>query len=111
MLRKDSPDLPDDEGVGLAEVAAVDQELRARAIEVRAGVGHDTVSPVYEGRIAEVGDDRVVRHPRVDAQRDQRLEFGVLPGQLIDARGQPLAERGREELSPVARQQSLVNLL
>ena len=35
MLRKDSPDLPDDERVGLAEMAAVDQELRARAIEVR----------------------------------------------------------------------------
>jgi hypothetical protein len=70
MLRKDSPDLPDDKRVGLAEMAAVDQELRARAIEVRAGVGHDTVSPVYEGRITEVGDDRVVRHPRVDAQRD-----------------------------------------
>ena len=110
MLRKDSPDLPDDEGVGLAEVAAVDQELRARAIEVRAGVGHDTVSPVYEGRIAEVGDDRVVRHPRVDAQRDQRLEFGMLPGQLIDAGGQPPAEHGREEGGPVARQQPLVNL-
>jgi hypothetical protein len=45
MLRKDSPDLPDDEGVGLAEMAAVDQELRARAIEVRAGVRHDTVGP------------------------------------------------------------------
>ena len=111
MLREDSPDLPDDEGVGLAEMAAVDYEFRARSIEVRAGVGHDTVGPACEGRIAEVGDDRVVRHPRVDAQRDQRLEFGGLPGQLIDARGQALAERGREELSPVARQQSLVNLV
>ena len=111
MLREDSPDLPDDEGVGLAEMAAVDQEFRARAIEVRAGVGHDTVGPACEGRIAEVGDDRVVRHPRVDAQRDQRLEFGMLPGQLIDARGQPPAEHGREEGGPVARQQPLVNLL
>jgi hypothetical protein len=27
MLREDSPDLPDDEGVGLAEMAAVDKEL------------------------------------------------------------------------------------
>src|SRR5947208_7119717 len=42
MLREDPPALPDDERVGLAEMAAVDQELRARAIEVRAGVGHDT---------------------------------------------------------------------
>ena len=63
MLRKDSPDLPDDERVGLAEMAAVDQELRARAIEVRAGVGHDPVGPACEGRIAVVGDDRVVRSP------------------------------------------------
>ena len=53
MLRKDSPDLPDDARVGLAQMAAVNQELRARALEVRAGVGHDTVGPVYEGRIAE----------------------------------------------------------
>jgi len=47
--------------VGLAEMAAVDQELGARAIEVRAGVRHDTVGPACEGRTAEVGEpDRPV---------------------------------------------------
>src|SRR3954471_18392742 len=35
----------------------------------------------------------------------------MLPGQLIDARGRPPAEHGREEGGPVARQQPLVNLL
>ena len=33
MLRQDPPALPDDEGMGLAEMAAVDQELGGRALK------------------------------------------------------------------------------
>ena len=76
MLRQDPPALPDDEGVGLAEMAAADQELGARAVEVCAGVGHDAVGPAFAWRIAEVGDDRVVRRPPDRSPTRQRLESG-----------------------------------
>ena len=41
MFLEDSPDLPDDEGVGLAEMAAVDQELRG----TETGTGPETGGP------------------------------------------------------------------
>ena len=111
MLRKDSTDLPDDEGMGLAEVAAVDQELRARAIEVRAGVGHHAVGPPGARRITAVGDDRVILHRRIDPRVAQGQEQGMVPRQLVDAGGKPRPEGVTEEIGPVARQQPLVNLL
>ena len=66
MLRKDSRDLPDDEGMGLAEMAAVDEQLGGRSVEVRAGVGHDAVGPTLARRITAVGDDRVILDRRID---------------------------------------------
>jgi hypothetical protein len=57
MLREDPPALPDDEGMGLAEMAAVDKELGDGAVEVRARVGHDAVGPTFARRITAVGDD------------------------------------------------------
>src|SRR5262249_56941207 len=66
MLREDPPALPDDEGMVLTEMTAVDQELGGRAVEVRAGVGHDAVGPPGAGRITAVGDDRVILRRRLD---------------------------------------------
>jgi len=93
--------------MGLAEMAAVDQGggklfFRARAIEVRAGVGHDTVGPNARGEIAEVGDDRVLRHPGSMPNATQRLEVGVTPRPILIMRGAGSCERGRAEISPVA---------
>jgi hypothetical protein len=68
MLREDPPALPEDEGMGLAEMAAVDKELGGRAVEVRAGVGHDAVGPPFTRRSTAVGDDRVIFHRRIDSQ-------------------------------------------
>jgi hypothetical protein len=59
MLREEPPALPDDEGLGLAEMAAVHKQLGGRGVEVRAGVGHDAVGPPVTRRITAVGADMI----------------------------------------------------
>ena len=82
--------------MGLAEVAAVDQELGVRAVKVGAGIGHDAVGPVVARRIAEVGDDRVVRHRRVDPQVAEGEQLRMFPRQLVDAGGKPFPKDVRK---------------
>ena len=105
MLREDPPALSDDERMGLAEMAAVDKELGGRAIEVRAGVGHDAVGPTFARRITEVGDDRVIVHRRIDPQVAKGQELGMFPRQFVDAGGKSLPEGVEKEIGSVALQE------
>ena len=87
----------------LAEMAAVDQELGRRAVEVRAGVGHDAVGPPFARRITAVGDDRVILQRRVDSQVAKGQEPGMFPRQLADAGGKSLPEGLEKEIGFVTR--------
>ena len=111
MLRQDPPALPDDEGMILAEMAAVDQQLGGRAVEVRAGVGHDAVGPAVARWITAVGDDRVILHRRVDPQVAKGQEPGMFPRQLVDAGGKPFPEGVEEEIGSVTREDRLIGAL
>src|SRR5207249_2268705 len=102
---------PDDEGMGLAEMAAVDEELGARAVEVRAGVGHDAVGPTVARRSTAVDDDRVIFHRRIDPQVAESQEPGMFPRQLVDAGGKSLPERVEKEIGPVAPQECRIGAL
>jgi len=95
----------------LAEMAAVDQQLGGRAVEVRAGVGHHAVGPHRARRITAVGDDRVIRNRRIDPRVAQGQEQGMVPRQLVDAGGKPLPEGVTEEIGPVARQEGRISPL
>lgn len=108
MLRQDPPALSDDEGMGLAEMATVDQELGGRPLKVCAGIGHDAVGPAVAWRIAEVGDDRVVFRRPIDPQVAEGKQVRVPPRKLVDAGGKPLPEQVEEVTGSVTLKECLV---
>ena len=95
----------------MAEMAAVDKELGGRAVEVRAGVGHDAVGPPFARRITAVGDDRVIVHRRIDPQVAKGQEPGMFPRQLVDAGGKSLPEGVEKEIGSVALQECRIGPL
>jgi hypothetical protein len=111
MLREDPLALWDDEGMVLAEMAAVDQQLGGRAVEVRAGVGHDAIGPPGARRITAVGDDRVILRRRIDPHVAKGQEQGMVPRQLVDAGGKPVPVGVEEEIGSVARQEGRMSPL
>jgi hypothetical protein len=102
ILHEDSLAFTDDERIRLTEMTAANDQLGARTVNVRAGVWDEAVGPSRDGRIVDVGDDRVKRHSAVDVQVEEAHEGGVFPSQLINAAGQTLPERFAEESGLVA---------
>jgi hypothetical protein len=111
MLREDPPALPEDEGMILAEMALVDQQLGGHPLEVRACVGHDAIGPPGARRITQVGDDRVILRRSIDSRVAKGQEQGMVPHQLVEAGGKPLPEGIEEEIGSVARQEGRISAL
>ena len=64
MLGEDSPDLGDDLGMTLTEVASRDDFLGGGGVEMGTGVPHQAVGPIGRWRHGEDGDDGVGLHHR-----------------------------------------------
>src|SRR5271157_2754371 len=108
MLREDPPDLADNGGVVLAQVAARHEQLGSHLVEVRAVVRDQAVAPSGPGRVAPVRDDGMGLDRRREPELVQAHEDWRLPLQFVDAGGQGLAEAFREEIRAISGQQPLV---
>ena len=69
MLREDSPDLADDGGMVLAQVAGRHERLGCDPVEMGTLVGDQAVAPAGSGRVAPVRDDGM----GLDRRRESEL--------------------------------------
>jgi arylsulfatase A-like enzyme len=103
--REDALDLGEGLGVVLAEeVAGRDDRLRLSPGQVGAGVRDDAVAAVGQRARSELTGDRVRRNPGAHGKPLHGQEQRVLPLEVIDRRGQPIAAELGEEARAVARQ-------
>ena len=108
VLREDSPDLADDGGVVLAQVAGRDERLGRDPLEMGTLVRDQAVAPSRTGRVTAVRDDGMGLDLRRESELIQAHEDRRLPLQLVDAGGQALAESLGEEIRAVAGQEPVV---
>ena len=102
VLREDPPDLADDGGMILAEVAGRDARLGRDPFEMGTLVRYQAVAPAGCGRVAPVRDDGMGRDVRREPEPIQTHEDQRSPVELVDARGEALAEALGEEVRAIA---------
>jgi hypothetical protein len=108
VLDEDPPDLTDDGGMVLSQMAGRHERLGLHAVEMRALVRDQAVASAGPGRVVPFGDDGMGADRRREAEPFQTGEDRRSPLQFVDSRGQALAAAFGEEVRTVAGEKSLV---
>src|SRR5208337_1002236 len=108
MLREDPPDLADNGGMVLTQMAGRHERLGHRPFQMRTLVRDQAVATSGPGRVAPVRDDGMGLDRRRESELVQAHEDRRLPLQFVDAGGQALAEAFREEVRAIAGDEPLV---
>ena len=87
VLREDSPDLADDGGMILAQMARRYERLGRHPVEMGTLVRDQTVAPAGTGRVAPVRDDGMGLDRRRESELIEAQEDRRSPLELVDAGG------------------------